>query len=185
MKTFLEIGCADFDTLLPLAARGWCGHMVEPISEHCESLRRQAQRVNICGDQLKIHQCAISSNTGTIDMLVSSGTDEWTRGISHVVGESSELLNRPQNRKYKGKTITVECFSLDHFLTKIGDPHIDFLKLDVEGHELAILREYSWKIKPSFIKVEHKHLDDRILKKLLQHQGYLAYTEKQDIYAIY
>lgn len=60
MKTFLEIGCADFDTLLPLAARGWRGFFVEPIERHCESLRRQARKVGVPDDQIEIAQLAIS-----------------------------------------------------------------------------------------------------------------------------
>ena len=61
---------------------------------------------------------------------------------------------------------------------------IDFLKVDVEGHELNVFLNYSFKVKPKIIKVEHKHVDDIALSKKLEENGYLVWTEKHDIYAI-
>jgi FkbM family methyltransferase len=36
--------------------------------------------------------------------------------------------------------IVVECTTLDSFLEKMGDVHVDLLKIDVEGFELAVLK---------------------------------------------
>lgn len=185
MKTFVEIGCADFDTLLPLAARGWKGYMVEPIRKHCESLRRQAERVNVRMEDLEICELAISDHSGTLEMIESVNGEGWAKGISHVVGESSGLLDHPLNSQYRGNLVSVRCQTLDEFLAYRGIKSVDFLKVDVEGHELAIFRNYSWRLKPTLIKVEHKHLDDQALKRLLASNGYHVYVEREDIYAIY
>jgi hypothetical protein len=37
---------------------------------------------------------------------------------------------------------------------------------------------------PELIKLEHKHIDDVAMKTLLERQGYLVYTEREDMYAI-
>lgn len=185
MKTFIEIGCADFDTLLPLAARGWRGFFVEPIKRHCESLRDQARRVGIPDEQAKIFEMAISDHNGGLTMIESTG-EGWAAGISHVEGEgrSSGLLDNPLNAQFRGPLIPTPCVTLDNFISSQGIVSIDFLKVDVEGHELAILGAYSWKVKPSLIKVEHKHSDLDSIRRILSRKGYLTYTESEDLYAI-
>lgn len=42
----------------------------------------------------------------------------------------------------------------------------------------------NWSVKPTFIKLEHFHIDDTKMRTLLEKQGYLCYTENYDIYAI-
>jgi FkbM family methyltransferase len=186
MKTFVEIGCADFDTLLPLAARGWRGVFVEPIERHCESLRNQARKIGIFEDQIEIAQIAISDHNGGLTMIESIGSD-WASGISHVEGEgrASGLLDNPANRQFRGRLIPTTCQTLDRFISDRDLDKIDFMKIDVEGHELAILGSYSWKVKPAFMKVEYKHCGLDPIKRILGREGYLTYVEKEDLYAIY
>ena len=74
--------------------------------------------------------------------------------------------------------------TLDSLIAENEIDHIDFLKLDVEGHETNVIESYSWIIKPTFIKLEHWHIDDKNMKRMLESQGYLVYTESRDIYAI-
>ena len=62
--------------------------------------------------------------------------------------------------------------------------HVDFMKIDAEGHENNIFLNYSFRVKPTMIKVEHKHIDDKVLSHKLKSNGYLVWAEKDDIYAI-
>jgi hypothetical protein len=73
--------------------------------------------------------------------------------------------------------------TLDTFLDTV-DSEIDFMKVDVEGHENNIFGAYSFRIKPTFLKIEHKHVDDRILGKYLTDAGYTIWVERDDIYAV-
>ena len=50
--------------------------------------------------------------------------------------------------------------------------------------EINILDSYSWNILPSFIKIEHAHIDDIYARSLLEARGYVVYTELSDMYAI-
>ena len=61
---------------------------------------------------------------------------------------------------------------------------IDYLKLDTEGHEMDIFSAYDWRVLPTFIKLEHHHIDDIKMKKMLEERGYIVYTEGRDIYAV-
>lgn len=185
MKTFIEIGCADFDTLLPLAARGWRGFFVEPITRHCENLREQARRVDIPDERIEVAEIAISDHNGGLTMVESIG-EGWAAGISHVEGEGrgSGLLDHPLNTQFRGRLIPTQCVTLDRFISDRGIEKVDFLKIDVEGHELAVLGSYSWRVKPDLIKLEHKHSDLMSLQRILGREGYHTYTESEDLYAI-
>ena len=41
MKTFIEIGACDFDTLVHLSDEGWQGIVVEPIREYYNNIERK------------------------------------------------------------------------------------------------------------------------------------------------
>lgn len=185
MKTFVEIGCADFDTLLPLAARGWRGFFVEPIARHCRSLREQARKIGVPDERVEISRIAISDHNGGLTMVESVG-DGWAAGISHVEGEGrgSGLLDNPLNAQFRGGLIPTPCVTLDTYIGERGIGEIDFMKIDVEGHELAILGAYSWRVKPGLIKLEHKHSDLDALRRILGREGYHTYVESEDLYAI-
>ena len=59
-----------------------------------------------------------------------------------------------------------------------------YLKVDTEGHETDIFESYDWSVLPTLIKLEHFHVDDLHIKRLLEKRGYIVYTENRDIYAI-
>ena len=183
MKNFLEIGTADFETLVPLAQKGgWTGYCVEPMPHHVETLTKMT-----CGLPVAVCECAISDRTGSIRMAVGGGEDKWATGASHVIDDNhlgARILDRPVNEKRRVAEIEVQCYTLDDFIDFHNIDEIDFCKIDVEGHELNILRDYSWQVKPKVIKIEHKHLRGNELDKVLGSEGYTLYVERQDIYAI-
>ena len=49
---------------------------------------------------------------------------------------------------------------------------------------MDILKAYDWRVLPTFIKIEHHHIDDIKMKKMLEERGYIVYTEGRDIYAV-
>ena len=173
-KIFIEIGVCDFDTLESLEKNGWKGYYVEPVKEYADKL---------IGD---VTQCAISSYDGTIEFYVSrSDTEEWVRGVSHAVKQKgSKLLELESNRQFISEKITVPCYTLQSYCKMKDIQYIDYLKVDTEGHETDIFESYDWSIYPTFIKLEHFHIDDLRMKKLLEEKGYIVYTEGRDIYAV-
>ena len=173
-KVFVEIGVCDFDTLEPLLKNGWNGYFVEPIPQYADEL-----------SHLNVSECAISSYNGTMEMYMSKGINEWSKGISHAVEQQGEkLLEYAGNKKFLDRKITVNCYTLQTYLKRNNITQIDYLKVDTEGHEMDIFEAYDWSVKPTFMKIEHIHIDDEKLSKILQEQGYITYREKRDMYAV-
>ena len=183
MKTFLEIGTADFDTLIPLAEKGgWMGYCVEPMPHHCVTLREMA-----AGLPVEICPYAISDLDGTVEMLVGNGKEAWSAGANHVISPNhmgARVLQLQENDFLRKGKLTVDCLTLDSFIDKYQITEIDFCKIDAEGHELNILKGYTWKVKPKFMKIEHKHLSGNYLDIILKSQGYTMYVEYEDLYAV-
>jgi len=189
MKTFLEIGACDFDNLDPLLDSGWRGILVEPIPLYAESLRKKVLKY----PNAIVEQVAITSRDGTISMdsmddISITGVNKWKRGISHIsqtpgvskYNYTSGSITTTTN----SKKLMVECMTLDGLIDKHKIETIDLLQLDVEGHEIVVLTSYSWKIKPTIMKIEHKYVNDNDLVALLNSKGYHCYYEANDIYAI-
>ena len=175
LKTFVEIGCCDFDTLIPLSEKGWQGYCIEPIKEYADKLSHK---------NVTVSNCAISSYDGQMEMYVSKG-EGWAKGISHAVNQKgTKLLELSPNKHLLQEKRTVDCYTLDSYLKNNNITQIDFMKVDVEGHENDIFESYQWTVKPTFMKIEHAHINDLLLKDILEKQGYMCYTERSDMYAI-
>ena len=173
-KVFVEIGVCNFDTLEPLLKNGWEGYFVEPIPQYADEL-----------SHLNISECAISNKNGTMEMYMSKGINEWSKGISHAVEQQGEkLLEYANNKKFLDRKIEVNCYTLQTYLKDNNITQIDYLKVDTEGHEMDIFQAYDWSVKPMFMKIEHYHIDDVKLSEMLQEQGYITYREREDMYAV-
>tara|TARA_Y100001938_G_C7968652_1_gene368185 strand:- start:248 stop:811 length:564 start_codon:yes stop_codon:yes gene_type:complete len=186
MKTFIEIGTCDFDTCQRLADNGWQGIMLEPNPQAFKNMNRVMEGY----DNVITLQYAVSDYEGMIELGVSKQDypDKMVRGMSSIVadnhkgGKVFEYNNK--SKTYLDKVIKVPCTRLDTLIYENGITNIDFLKIDVEGHEMNIIEDYTWDVKPTFIKMEHKHIDDIKAVDILQAQGYLTWTEREDIYAV-
>ena len=172
-KIFVEIGVCDFDTLEPLIDNGWLGYFVEPVNKYASKL-----------SDYDVTECAISYYDGVADFYVSRETNQgWTRGLSHLVTQQGEKLLERHTHLIE-KKISVPCYTLQTFLSMKEITCIDYLKVDTEGHEMDIFSAYDWRVLPTLIKLEHHHIDDLRMKKILEERGYIVYTEGKDMYAI-
>lgn len=194
LKTFIEIGSCDFETNIDLITSGeWLGIMVEPAKKFHDNLEKLVAD-NPHRQNLQLENIAVSDYNGKISFAeakdMSSGSrnlGEWRKGISSVVAENHKgerLFDLADNQQFINATYDVPCVTLDRLIAQSGWEHINYLKIDTEGHEMNILECYSWDIKPDFIKMEHSHIDDSYAASLLKEKGYLVYVEEHDIYAI-
>jgi len=179
---FIEIGTSDFDTLEPLAQLGWKGIFVEPIGELLAKLKRY--------DGCFYEESAVLDYIGTTDIQYYDleWAEEWQRGV----GSTSDVNNfnaNPQFKEHVKKTL-VNVTTLDKLIDKYDVKRIDYLKLDIEGMEWAILQDYTWKIKPKKIKCEYVHWENHGIVlgdyvKMLEHMGYTITMLEEDFIAVH
>lgn len=125
---FVDIGAnIGWYTLLALSL----GHRVlafEPMSDNVQLLRHSLCLNPGLDERLELHEVALSENA---DCLLGSNSQNAGDGV---------LLceEQVQSMTHESKA-EVALKRLDAFLQP-GGPQVDLLKIDVEGHELAVLR---------------------------------------------
>jgi len=134
---------------------GWTGILIEPQPDLAEALRRERKA--------KVYALACSSpeNAGTSMPLQLAG----------VFSSLNERL--PVATAVPTGTIEVPVRTLDQVLIDAKAPApIDFLSIDVEGHETDVLRGFDFqRWQPRLIVIED-HVLDRRLHNALQARGY-------------
>jgi FkbM family methyltransferase len=186
-KFFVEIGTCDFDTCLPLTKNGWKGLMVEPVLGLLNNLPKT--------EGVIYDNCAVSDKTGETEVRYydleftkdAKALQHWARGVGNIHPTANHFKLNRQWQKWE-RVDKVPCYTLDDLLTKHQVEKIDFLKLDCEGMDYAILKAFSFKIKPSVITAEIQHEDSGLgtgvkagsIRGLLEKEGYLVVDKDGD-----
>ena len=180
MKTFVEIGTCDFDTLRPLCDKGWKGVMVEAWCPYLENIPDHENLIKVC--------CAMGDENGTTEfwkvkdeVLRHSARDY--RGMGSI-NPNSVLVT---NEYYKDKVewYEVDVVTFDTLMSKIGLTEIDYLKLDTEGFDFKILKTIDFeKYNIKVIKCETKFVIKEELFSFLDEKGYHIEAFPNDIIAI-
>ena len=184
MPFFIEVGTCDFDTLEKLAQNGWEGIMIEPIKHYFDKLVRYPQ---IHYENIVISESNDEVEFQYIDPSLINTTDlNWLKGIGCINGNTGPMLINKNLSIYKNCIQeNIKSMTLNKLCEKYNVTRIDFLKIDVEGYDLNVLKTIDLdKIHVQTIKIEHKHLDDTLVVKYLEQFNYIVWTEKDDIYAI-
>ena len=85
------------------------------------------------------------------------------------------------------KKETVECYPLYSLFLAVGiGQKIDFLSLDIEGAELAVLKTIPWdKVRIELVMIEINHSDKQELTNVMTKAGYEVYKNLKDQDIIY
>lgn len=103
---------------------GWHGINIEPLSAHCEALAWERPRdINLC--------CAAGSETGELSL--------WECDVRGWATADAGVVRHHQAAGKQGWYRTVPVMPLDVLLERHAPEVIHFLKIDVEGHEKAVL----------------------------------------------
>jgi FkbM family methyltransferase len=154
---FVEVGAnqpRELSQTWDLEQKGWTGILVEPQPDLADALRRQRSA------KVFAEACSSRRNSGSRLRL-------------HLAGPHSSFdqkLNL-ENVKPHG-SVEVPVRTLDEILSEAGAPAIDFLSIDVEGHELDVLDGFDlvrWR--PRLILIEDLLLHLR-LHRYLTRRGY-------------
>jgi len=155
---FVEVGANDaerWSQSFHLEKMGWHGVLLEPQPDLADQLRqRRTAKVYAVA-------CSAPENAGT-------------RMTLHLAGGHSSFDPRLKVASVRPSgTIDVPVTTLDEVLTETNAPTpIDFLAVDVEGHEIEVLRGFDFaRWRPRLILVEDLVLDTR-LHRFMRSQGY-------------
>jgi len=198
MKFFIEIGVANFNTLYPLLDNGWKGIMIDPNQELMDKIPNHPNLIKEC--------IAIDIQNGEEDFLMVDDVDIWedAQDVSGMNGfvKSPTPLHDAGYKDY-WKIIKVPTIRFDDLLDKHGVTKIDLLKIDTEGYDGVILRDYSFRILPEMVKFEHVHfsgldcdvdligMDQKAYTKLyndllemFRKFRYITWVESTDVYCV-
>lgn len=106
---------------------GWEVHAFEPDPLN---RRRFRERFDGCPGVYLSDRAVTESDDQYLDFFAS----EVSTGISGLVSfhESHRVVTQ------------VETVRLDTYLSRVGRPTVDFIKVDTEGYDLFVLRSYDW-----------------------------------------
>jgi FkbM family methyltransferase len=155
---FVEVGANEprlRSQTYHLEQAGWTGLLIEPQPDVAERLRRE--------------------RTARVFAVACSSTDNDGRTLPlHVAGPLSSLdRSGMAPSAVPERVIDVPVRTLDGILQEAGAPqNFDFLSIDVEGHELEVLRGFDlqhWR--PQLILLED-HVADLSKHRYLRQAGY-------------
>jgi FkbM family methyltransferase len=162
----LDIG-ARFGTYTSLLARnvGRTGlvHAFEPNPQHSNALRT----ISHSAGNVRVHLIALSDDVGQAALHIPMVGDRASDGLA--------TLTQPA---VAHRTVPIERCRLDDFSFE----RIDFIKCDVEGHELAVLRGGEATLRrllpPLLVEIERRHAGAhvRVTLEYLKDLGYTGYA---------
>jgi FkbM family methyltransferase len=176
----VEVGANDGrhgSTTLYFEENGWDCVLIEPNAELCRQLR--THRVG------QVFECAASDAEGTATLQVAEGG-----AFAHSLSTISEAPDAKRTIKRHGfgtRPVAVRTRRLDNILAEAGLSQIEFLSIDVEGHELSVLRGFSlerWQ--PRILIIEdNSFLGRSQVQRHLREHGYVRFhrTGVNDWYA--
>lgn len=143
----LDVGAAPGDACGQFLDAGWTVHAFEPDpSNRAELERRLAGR-----QRLRIVPLAVGEQSAPSQTWYDSAV---SRGIS-------SLTPFHESHKAAGK---VDVTSLRDYLSQAGVGRVDFLKIDAEGWDLAVLKGFPWEaVRPWAVMCEFEDRRSRPL----------------------
>jgi len=143
---FVEVGAYDgvnLSNTYHFEQSGWGGVLIEPDPDMAERCRRDRPRS-------RTFQCAAGASVGEISFYKVAGGEAYsTTSLSAAHRERLERMG------LAWREVKVAVRTLDSILEEAHAPSVDFVSIDVEGGELAVLKGFDlrrWK--PGVVIVE-------------------------------
>ena len=144
--------------------RGWQCLLVEPIPALVDQIRRHRTCIVV--------NCAVSDTQGSAKFGVAEGVEEMstldlTPGHLEWIKRNGGVV----------KEITVPTATLDSLLAEVEFPEIQFITIDVEGHELAVLEGFTLEAhKPRIVIIEDNSIKgDPRVGRYMSDRGYVHF----------
>jgi FkbM family methyltransferase len=181
MKTFVEIGTCDFDTLRPLCDSGWRGIMVEPYQPFLDNIEDHDNLIKV-NNAVGLYD-GTTSYRKVKQELVEKLVDESYKGMGTITSITPFDTSNDYIDKLEEHQVSVITF--DTLMTTLDITEIDYLKIDTEGMDFDILKSIDYiKYKINVIKMEHSYCDEKLVIDFLINNGYHCELFIDDIIAI-
>lgn len=151
--------------------RGWHCLLIEPIPALAQEIRRHRASTVV--------NCAASNSEGTATFFVAENVEQMS-----TLNLTADHLNWIKQVGGAIKQITVRTATLDSLLAEAAFPEIQFITIDVEGHEMAVLEGFTLeKHRPRIVIIEDNSGsgdprassgDPRVARHMSQH-GYVHF----------
>ncbi|MDB2334729.1 FkbM family methyltransferase [Planktomarina temperata] len=168
---YLEVGAnhpvSNSNTYQLATEKNYRGISLDPLPnliEHWSSHRPQSVFLNL----------AVSDNEGKIDFLMVEGNSDWEHQLSGPKTTASI------DSSFSVQEITVDAVKLSTVINKhLKDECIDVLFIDVEGHELNVLKSNDWEMnRPTVVVIENgqTNLNKMAVRTYLTKHGYKLFA---------
>lgn len=128
--------------------RGWHCLLVEPIPTLVQEIREH----RAC----TVVNCAVSDREGTATFFVAENVEEMS-----TLDLTSDRLEWIEQVGGAVKEITVRTATLDSLLAEAAFPEIQFITIDVEGHEMEVLQGFTLEAhRPRIVIIEDNAASD-------------------------
>jgi hypothetical protein len=173
---YIEIGAnhpfQTSSTYLLNKLHGGSGVLVEAIPGLADTLRKARPRDTIVN-------CAITDlHQETIELHVHEKNELSSISREHI----SNFRSHGGSEKITG-TIVCQNIHINDFMQKYYGPYCDYLSVDVEGVDAALLSAMDHVFQPTIVQCEHNSKVDDFLK-ILQPRGY-SFIAQTDVNAIF
>lgn len=172
---FLQIGANDGKSQDPIHQfnNKWTGHFIEPLEKPFTALKANYKAQS----NKHYYNQAIGKTNGETEIHVPIEETDFNTKIASL-NKGGGLLG-----DFETKALNVKVNRLDDFLEQNSIKHFDLMLLDVEGYELNILMDYSFKIKPKYIFAETRFFsfnDLVVFYERMRKLGYAIFQENDN-----
>jgi len=164
---FVDVGAYDgvtgSNSLFFEQRRGWTGVMVEPVAAQAAAARMARKAPCI--------ECAVGPEEGRASFI------EVTKGFTQMSGlethYDSNLLDRVRSDpRHAENRIEIEVKTLSSILIETKTPHPDFVSLDIEGGEIAVLEAFPFADHDVGVWAIENNTGKSDLNRLMSSKGY-------------
>ncbi len=177
----VEVGAnngVDDSTSFYFEKIGWKCILVEPNPFLCQGIRAVRNAL--------LYEYAASNGSGLTTLYIAEGAAR-SDGLS-TISINKEEHDRIKSFGFKSRPVRVQTMTLDNILIDAQiDGHIDFISIDVEGHEKEVLEGFSIiKWQPKILLVEdNSNFENNVISNYLKELRYVRFrrTGVNDWYA--
>lgn len=177
----VEVGAnngIDDSTSLFFEKIGWKCILVEPNPSLCRKIREVRNAL--------LYEYAASNQSDTRTLYVVEGAVR-SDGLS-TISTNKEVHDKIKSHGFVSSSVQVHTMTLDKILMDAQiNCDVDFISIDVEGHEYEVLEGFSLeKWRPSIILIEdNSNFENNIVSNYLKKFGYVRFmrTGVNDWYA--